>query len=57
MPVVFEEIQAEIAPPPAPLPVAVTTGAEGAGEQERRLLRLVARERWRARRLAAGPGA
>jgi hypothetical protein len=55
MPVVFEEIQGEIAPPPAPPPPAeASAGGQGVAEQERRVLRLVARERWRTRRLAAG---
>lgn len=50
MPVMIEELQAEVAPPPAP-PAAEEGATATEGLDERKLIEALAREVWCARRL------
>lgn len=53
MPVVIEELQAEVAPPPAASPNAPEAPAQAETLDERKLLEALARECWGIRRLVA----
>jgi hypothetical protein len=52
MAVVIEELQAEVAPPPAAAPTAAAP-APSAALDERKVLEALARDLWRGARLAA----
>ena len=51
MPIVFDEVVGEIAPEPAPSTAAEAEPAGGDDRQTRTLMRALARERWKQRRL------
>jgi hypothetical protein len=51
MPIVFDEVVGELTPEPAPNPAAEDAPAGGDDRQIRTLIRALARERWKQRRL------
>ena len=53
MPIVFDEVVGEIAPEPAPDRQADTEPAAGEDREIRTVIRALARERWKQRRLQA----